>query len=91
MLHTILGENGFQKGMNSYIKNFDGTAATCEDFVKSLLESNGKEDLLQIFMRWFDSKGTPVVEINEIWNPKTLTFTITLEQKNQKGLICNFV
>ena len=87
MLHTIFGENGFQKGMDSYIKNFDGSAATCEDFVKSLLEANGREDLFHIFMRWFDSKGTPVVEINEIWNPKTLTFTITLEQKNQKGLI----
>ena len=87
MLHTIFGENGFQKGMNSYIKNFDGTAATCEDFVKSLLESNGREDLLQIFMRWFDSKGTPVVEVNEVWDSITKTFTITLEQKDRWGSI----
>ena len=33
MLHTLLGEQGFQKGMQLYIAENDGKAATCEDFL----------------------------------------------------------
>ena len=87
MLHTIFGENGFQKGMYKYINDFDGSAATCEDFVNSILQANDREDLFHIFMRWYDSKGTPSIDIKEKWNPDSKTFTVTFEQKNSRGSI----
>ena len=37
MIHTILGEEQFHMGMDHYVEHFDGQAATCEDFVLSLI------------------------------------------------------
>jgi aminopeptidase N len=31
MLHTLLGEENFQKGMQLYFERHDGSAATCDD------------------------------------------------------------
>ncbi len=33
MIHTLLGEENFQKGMQLYFERHDGSAATCDDFV----------------------------------------------------------
>ena len=87
MLHTIFGEIGFQAGMQKYIANFDGSAATCEDFVNSMLEANDRQDLFHIFMRWYDSKGTPTIDVKEKWDPINKIFTVILEQKNKNGSI----
>ncbi len=85
MLHTIFGEDGFQKGMKNYITNFDGLAATCENFVSAILQENDRLDLFHIFMRWYDSKGTPCVEVVENWDSRKKNFSITFEQKNPDG------
>ena len=44
MLHTLLGEDIFFKGMALYVQRHDGTAATCEDFVQAM------EDAAQLAM-----------------------------------------
>ncbi|XPE38534.1 hypothetical protein ACNKHS_05530 [Shigella flexneri] len=31
MIHTLLGEGNFQKGMQLYFERHDGSAATCDD------------------------------------------------------------
>ena len=37
MLHTLLGhEDRFMRGMAEYVRRFDGTAATTEDFVAAI-------------------------------------------------------
>ncbi|MGU3841555.1 M1 family aminopeptidase, partial [Vibrio diabolicus] len=41
MYHTLLGEEGFQKGMKLYFERHDGTAATCEDFVSAMEDATG--------------------------------------------------
>ena len=33
MLHTLIGEEAFQRGMRLYFERYDGQAVTCEDFV----------------------------------------------------------
>ena len=40
MIHTILGEEGFQKGMGLYFDRHDGDAVTIDDFVASMADAN---------------------------------------------------
>lgn len=42
MIHTLLGESGFQKGMKLYFERHDGKAVTCEDFVQAMEDANGR-------------------------------------------------
>lgn len=65
MIHTILGEEKFQKGIAAYLKRFDGKAVTIEDFV-SIMETAAKVDLSQ-FRRWYSQVGTPEVKAQWRW------------------------
>ncbi|MBX9814609.1 MAG: aminopeptidase N [Proteobacteria bacterium SG_bin5] len=59
MLATILGPEKFRAGTDLYFDRFDGTAATCEDFVASLEEASGVD--LGQFRLWYAQAGTPRV------------------------------
>lgn len=60
MMHTILGPEGFRAGSDHYFDAHDGTAATCEDFVRAMEEANGVD--LTRFRRWYTQAGTPRVK-----------------------------
>jgi aminopeptidase N len=60
MLHTMLGAADFRKGCDLYFDRHDGTAATCEDFVRALEEASGR-DLAQ-FRLWYSTAGTPRIK-----------------------------
>lgn len=64
MIHTILGEENFQKGVAYYLNRFDGQAATIEDFILAM-ETAALTDLSQ-FRRWYSQAGTP--ELFAKWN-----------------------
>jgi aminopeptidase N len=76
MLQTLLGADGFRKGMDLYFERHDGEAATVEDFVACFADATGK-DLAQ-FMTWYSQAGTPelVCEIKHDPRAKTLDLTI---------------
>ena len=59
MMATILGRERFRVATDLYFDRYDGTAATCEDFVRSM-EFGGGVDLTQ-FRRWYSQAGTPRV------------------------------
>ncbi|MGQ7496133.1 M1 family aminopeptidase, partial [Streptococcus suis] len=59
MMATILGPVKFRAATDLYFKRFDGTAATCEDFV-ACMEEAGDVDLAQ-FRLWYSQAGTPRV------------------------------
>jgi aminopeptidase N len=59
MMATILGPQKFRAATDLYFRRFDGTAATCEDFVACMEEAGGI-DLTQ-FRRWYSQAGTPRV------------------------------
>ena len=59
MMATILGPQKFRAASDLYFQRFDGTAATCEDFVACMEEAGGV-DLTQ-FRRWYSQAGTPRV------------------------------
>ncbi len=59
MMATILGPQKFRAATDLYFQRFDGTAATCEDFVACMEEASGI-DLTQ-FRLWYSQAGTPRV------------------------------
>ena len=78
MYQTIFGKTGFNKGLDLYIKRHDGSAATCEDFCKSMSDANNF-DLTQ-FMLWYDQSGTPEVNVFTDYNEEKQEYSITFEQ-----------
>ncbi|WGK82660.1 aminopeptidase N [Vibrio aestuarianus] len=82
MMHTLLGEAAFQKGMKLYFKRHDGTAATCEDFVSAMEDASGV-DLAQ-FRLWYSQSGTPIVSVNSEYNAQQQTYSLTIEQVTEE-------
>lgn len=78
MLHTLLGEANFQKGMQLYFERHDGSAATCDDFVQAM-EDASNVDLSQ-FHRWYSQSGTPVLSVRDDYNPELEQYTLHVTQ-----------
>ena len=78
MIHTLLGAEGFRKGSDLYFERHDGQAVTCDDFVKAM-EAANTVDLTQ-FRRWYEQAGTPVLTVQQAYDPAAQTLTLTLNQ-----------
>lgn len=78
MMHTLLGEEAFQKGMALYVQRFDGQAVTCEDFVQAMQDASGV-DLAQ-FRLWYSQSGTPVLKVQERYDQAAQSYVLVLEQ-----------
>ena len=78
LYHTLLGQDGFRRGMEHYFERHDGTAVTCEDFRAAMADANGV-DLTQ-FERWYSQPGTPVLEARGEYDPRGRLYDLTLRQ-----------
>jgi aminopeptidase N len=78
MLHTLIGEAAFQRGMQIYFERYDGQAVTCEDFVAAMEAASGR-DLTQ-FRRWYRQAGTPHLTVRGEHDPGARSFTLAVEQ-----------
>jgi aminopeptidase N len=78
MLQTLLGRDGFRKGMDLYFERHDGEAATVEDFVACFAETSGR-DLAQ-FMTWYSQAGTPEMACALKYDARSETAELTLAQ-----------
>src|SRR6185369_9527446 len=79
MIHAILGEAGFQKGMQLYVKRHDGEAATCDDFAAAMADANGV-DLTQ-FKLWYSQAGTPELDVSGHYDAQVGAYELTVEQR----------
>ena len=82
MYQTLLGREGFRKGMDIYIARNDNSAATVEDFFAAMQEAAGPLDLKQI-MRWYEQAGTPEISFEEAFDADAKTYTLTLRQNTK--------
>ncbi|WP_423196477.1 MULTISPECIES: aminopeptidase N [unclassified Cupriavidus] len=82
MYQTLLGRDGFRKGMDLYFERHDGQAVTCDDFRRAMADANGR-DLTQ-FGLWYSQAGTPVVTVRTTWHAGTGTLDLTLTQRCPK-------
>ena len=78
MMHTLLGEANFRKGMDLYFERHDGQAVTCDDFVAAMEGASGL-DLAQ-FRRWYEQAGTPELHVSGAHDVEARTYTLTVRQ-----------
>ena len=78
MIQTIVGRDGFRKGMDLYFKRHDGEATTIEAFLKCF-EDACKVDLGQ-FRLWYAQAGTPELVCSLSHDRTTKTAELTVEQ-----------
>ena len=78
MIQTLLGREGFRKGMDLYFERHDGEAATVEDFVACFEETSGKD--LKQFMTWYSQAGTPELVCELKYDAKAKTADLTVNQ-----------
>ena len=78
MLQTLLGRDGFRKGMDLYFERHDGQAATVEDFLACFQDATGKD--LRQFMTWYSQAGTPELVCKFKYDPRTHTADLTIAQ-----------
>ena len=78
MLHTLLGEAGFQAGMRLYFERHDGQAVTCDDFVQAMQDANHYD--LTAFRLWYQQSGTPELTMQRHYEPQQQRLTLRLSQ-----------
>ncbi|MEB3259068.1 MAG: aminopeptidase N [Cyanobacteriota bacterium] len=89
ILHTLLGKEVFMRGMALYVERHDGTAATCEDFVRAMEDAARQSwdrtgqappfDFDQ-FRRWYHQAGTPILSIRRRWRRASGTLELEIRQ-----------
>lgn len=93
MLQTLLSEEGFRRGMDLYFARHDGQAVTCDDFVAAMFDANPEQSQFlagrslhaaKLFMRWYDTSGTPQVQVSDTWNERAGVYQITFQQSVSK-------
>jgi len=78
MLRTLLGKDGFRKGMDLYFENYDGQAVTCEDFLKAMEEAC-QVDLKQ-FRLWYSQAGTPELFVTSDYDKAKKEYSLMIKQ-----------
>ena len=78
MMHTLTGDVKFRQGMDLYFKKFDGMAVTCDDFRAAI--SEGAQINLDQFSLWYTQAGTPIVEVQDHYDPATQTYDLIFKQ-----------
>jgi aminopeptidase N len=83
MQQTLVGREGFRKGMDLYFQRFDGQAVTCDDFAQAIADANPGSKLqqnLEQFKRWYSQSGTPRVKARGEWDAASGIYKLTLSQ-----------
>ncbi|HEX6441885.1 MAG TPA: aminopeptidase N [Stellaceae bacterium] len=79
MMHTLLGREGFRRGMDVYIRRNDNRAATINDFV-SAMEAGGGVDLGALRL-WYHQAGTPEITVADKYDPQSRSYELEVTQK----------
>jgi len=78
MIHTLLGDEGFRRGMDLYFERHDGQAVTCDDFAAAMADANGRD--LERFKRWYSQSGTPRLDVEEAFDDEAGEYHLTVRQ-----------
>ncbi len=85
MYQTLLSPEGFRKGMDLYFERHDGQAVTCDDFLTSMADANGKD--LSQFARWYSTNGTPIVTYDHDYKDGKFILTLTQRSSSESPLL----
>ena len=85
MMQTLVGRDGFARGMTLYFERHDGQAVTCDDFAQAIADANPASELARLlpqFKRWYAQSGTPRVTARGRYDAPSRTYTLGLEQSS---------
>jgi aminopeptidase N len=83
MQQTLVGREGFARGLALYFERHDGHAVTCDDFAQAIADANPDSPLahkLEQFKRWYSQAGTPRVRAQGSFDEAAGRYTLTLSQ-----------
>ncbi|MFT4103438.1 MAG: aminopeptidase N [Burkholderiaceae bacterium] len=78
MLQTLVGRDGFRKGIDLYFARHDGQAVTCDDFVAAIADANQRD--LTVFGRWYSQAGTPQLRIDGHYDAAARRYRLDVRQ-----------
>ncbi|MDG6777582.1 aminopeptidase N [Thiomicrorhabdus sp. zzn3] len=82
LYHTLLGEEGFQKGMKLYFERHDGQAVTVQDFRQAMADANDV-DLSQMH-HWYVQAGTPKLTVRTEYDSANRRYSLYCVQSLPK-------
>src|SRR5450830_94184 len=83
MMQTLVGREGFAKGMTLYFARHDGQAVTCDDFAQAIADANPDSELARLlpqFKRWYSQAGTPRLQASGHYDAAAQTYTLNFSQ-----------
>lgn len=80
MIHTLIGQAAFRRGMDLYFLRHDGQAVTCDDFVAAMADASDFD--FSQFMRWYDQSGTPQVHATGRYDASNKRYILNLSQSS---------
>ncbi|MFL2821385.1 MAG: aminopeptidase N [Alphaproteobacteria bacterium] len=80
MLSNYIGEKKFKKSTNYFLKNYDGKAVTCEEFL-DCIQKFSKTDVGK-FSKWYDQKGIISLIVRRKYH-KNQGLELIINQKNK--------
>ncbi len=83
MMQTLVGREGFARGMKLYFERHDGQAVTCDDFAQAIADANPHSELARLlspFKRWYSQAGTPRLQAAGHYDASAQTYTLSLSQ-----------
>jgi aminopeptidase N len=86
MMATLVGREGFRRGMDLYFQRHDGQAVTCDDFAQAIADANPGSALaerLDGFKRWYAQAGTPRVAARGQYDAAAQRYMLTLAQASE--------
>jgi aminopeptidase N len=83
MMQTLVGREGFARGLTLYFQRHDGHAVTCDDFAQAIADANPESKLAQLlpqFKLWYSQAGTPRVKAVAQYDADSRIYSLTLSQ-----------
>ncbi len=78
MYQSLLGEEGFRRGLDLYFERHDGQAVTTDDFFAAMTDANDVD--LNQFKRWYSQAGTPVLDVSGVYDAAAKEFRLHVRQ-----------
>jgi aminopeptidase N len=84
---TLLGRQGFRKGMDLYFQRHDGSAVACENFWRAMYDANinlvpSINLPMERIFNWYNQPGTPRLEIEYEYRKDSKEFVVRTKQSN---------
>ena len=82
MLHTLLGDEPFWRGIHYYLSKYQFACAETDEFRLALEDATGR-NLDWFFHQGVFGAGVPKLKVTKAWNDSSRTLTLTVEQTQQ--------